>query len=70
MNQVTTEQAVATYKATTKSDPRESWANWITAISNSLACGDWIGGDNYPQWVESAFNVLNAERTVSKADSN
>ena len=51
-------------------DPRESWANWITAISNSLACGDWIGGDNYPQWVESAFNVLNAERTVAKSDSN
>ena len=51
MNQVTTEQAVATYKATKKTTARKLGQ---LDISNTQLAGlrRLDGGNNYPQWVE------------------
>jgi len=68
MNTVTPEQAVETYERTVRDEPREAWANYIIAISNSLAAGEWTGGTMFPDYAKEAFVILKAKQKVSMAD--
>lgn len=70
MNTVTPEQALETYKRTVRDEPRESWANWVVAISNSQAVGEWIGGVMFEGYAKEVFEMVKAEKKVSMADEN
>lgn len=70
MTTVTTEQATETYKRTVRDDHRHTWANWVLAVHNSLAAGDWIGGTGYPAFAKEVYEVVKSEQKISMADSN
>ena len=70
MNTVTTEQAIETYKRTVRDEQRYTWATWVIAVSNSLAAGEWVGGNIYPGFAKEVFEALKAEKKISMADSN
>lgn len=64
----TPEQALETYKNTVRDNPRDTWANWIIAVSNSLAAGEWIGGDGYDDYAKKVFEMLGGKPQVKFAD--
>lgn len=67
----TLDQAIETYKRTVRDEPnRETWPGWVLAVSNSLAAGEWLGGDRYPAFAEEVFKELMKEgKKISMADS-
>ena len=67
---VTPEQAFETYNRTVRDEPRYNWAAWVTAISNSLAAGGWIGGNGYPDYVKEAYELTKQQTKISYADEN
>lgn len=70
MTETTTpEQAKETYERVVRDEPRSSWASWVIAISNSLACGGWIGGNGFPAWVKETYELIKAENKISFSDS-
>lgn len=71
MTETTTpEQAKETYERVVRDEPHYNWPTWVIVISNSLACGGWIGGTSYPAWVKGAYDLIKAENKISFSDSN
>lgn len=68
MGTVTPQQAKETYERTVRDEDRNNWPNWILAVSNSLAAGEWMGGDMFPDYAEKVFEAVNASAKVSMAD--
>jgi hypothetical protein len=68
MKAVTTEQALETYTTTVRDYDRPTWATWVVAVSNSLAAGEWLGGDMFPAFAKEVFEALSGVKKVSMAD--
>lgn len=66
----TTENALETYQRTVRDEDRSVWPTWVIAISNSLACGGWIGYAGCPDYAKEVFEKVNAEKKISFSDSN
>lgn len=64
-----TTQALDTYKTTVRDDDRSTWPNWIMAVSNSLACGEWIDAETLPPFAKEVFEIVKAENLISMSDS-
>jgi hypothetical protein len=63
-----TTDAIDTYNRTIRDDERYTWPNWVVAVSNSLAAGEWLGGDMFPAFAKEVFEALSGVKKVSMAD--
>lgn len=70
MQTVTAEQAYETYKRTVRDDSRDSWANWVLAVHNSVACGEWISFEGCPAFAQEVFELALTDKKISFSDSN
>lgn len=66
---VTPQQAEETYRLTVVNEPRENWPTWVRAINNSLACGEWIGGNRFESFAKEVFDELIKTNKPAMADS-